>query len=164
MFKRFLLLKQLPLSPNFGRLVLRLVAFAPLFLKHGTEKLFTFGPTLQHFNDPQRIIDPLHIGTLPTLIIATIADGICSLLIIFGLATRWASMFLFCSLFVVWSFMDHFKTIGKGLNPGEPVLLYMAACLTLFFIGAGKYSIDALLENAREKKEAKQTHASIAQA
>src|SRR6516162_5295899 len=113
MFKRFLLLKQLPLSPNFGRLVLRLVAFAPLFLKHGTEKLFTFGPTLQHFNDPQRIIDPLHIGTLPTLIIATIADGICSLLIIFGLATRWASMFLFCNLFVVWSFMDYFKTIAK---------------------------------------------------
>jgi len=160
--ERMLLLKKVPLTPNFGRLLLRLIAFSPLFLKHGTEKLFTFGPTLQHFNDPQRIIDPLHIGTLPTLIIATIADGICSLLIIFGLATRWAAAFLFCNLLVVWVFMDHFKTIGKGLNPGEPVVLYMAACLTLFCVGAGKYSIDALIESARAKKESSQEQVNVA--
>jgi putative oxidoreductase len=151
-FKRLLLLEQVPLMPDLGRLVLRLMIFSPLFLKHGTEKLFSFGPTLQHFRDPQRVLDPLHMGVVPTLIIATFADGICSLLVIVGLGTRWAALFAFGNLFVVWALVDHFITIRKGLNPGEPVLLYMGGCLAVFFLGAGKFSLDALIEGARGKR------------
>jgi putative oxidoreductase len=151
-FKRLLLLRQVPLMPDLGRLVLRLMIFLPLFLKHGREELFSFGPTLQHFQDPQRVLDPLHIGVFPTLVIATVADGICSLLIILGFATRWAALFAFGNLLVVWTFVDHFITIRKGLNPGEPVLLYVGGCLAVFFLGAGKFSLDALIEGAGGKK------------
>jgi putative oxidoreductase len=154
MLARLILLQRLPLSPSFGRLVLRIVVFLTMFLRHGTEKLFSFSLTLQHFNDPHRVIDPLHIGTFPTLVIAAIADGICSLLIMLGLATRWAALFQTCSLFVVWSFVDHFETIHspQGIPRGEPVVLYMGACLALFFLGAGKFSIDGLIESAQENK------------
>ena len=164
MLKRLLLLKQVPTMPNFGLLLLRLVICMPLFLKHGTEKLFTFGPTLQHFQDPQRVLDPLHIGVFPTLVIAMIADGICSLLMMFGLATRWAALFAFGNLFVVWGIVDHFVTIKKGLNPGEPAFLYMGGCLAIFFLGAGKFSLDSLIEGAREKKEMERSSADLAQA
>lgn len=119
---------------------------------------------MQLFNNPQRVLDPLHIGVLPTLIIATIADGICSVLLIFGLATRWAALFAFGNLFVVWAFVDHFVTVREGLNPGEPVLLYMAPCLTLFLVGPGKFSLDRLIENSQEKTEAQQVHPTVARA
>ena len=159
MWQRLLALKQIPQAPNFGRLMLRVVSFVPLFLKHGTEKLFWFGTELQHFSAPGRTIDPLHIGTLPTLMIATFADGICSILIILGLATRWAAAFSFCSLFVVWSLWDHFRTltigIGAPILPGEAVLLYISADLAIFFLGPGKFSIDGLIERACEKRQAR---------
>ena len=161
MFKRILLLKHIPLNLDLGRLCLRLIAFVPMFLKHGTEKVFGFQAAIQHYQVGN--IDPLHIGLLPTLLIATFSDAICSLLMIFGLATRWAALFSFCNLFVVWVFIDHFVTVRRGLTAGEPVVLYMAACVTLFFIGAGKFSIDGLIERAPEK-EAQQGHASMAQA
>jgi putative oxidoreductase len=155
MLARLILLKRLPLSPNFGRLVLRIVVFLTMFLRHGTEKLFSFGLTLQHFNDPRRVIDPLHIGTFPTLVIAAISDGICSLLIMLGLATRWAALFQTCNLFVVWTLMDHFETIHstQGIPRGEPVVLYLGACIALIFLGAGEFSVDGLIENSQREKK-----------
>lgn len=64
MFKRQLLPKQFPNNPNLGRLALRVLVFLPLFMKHGTTKLFTFGQMAQDFPNP------LHIGSVPTLAIA----------------------------------------------------------------------------------------------
>ena len=88
--ERWLLLSQIRSSPNLGRLVLRIFVFLMLFWKHGSAMLFTFGAMSQSFPDP------LHIGPLPTLLIATVADGICSLLIVAGLFTRWAALYSFC--------------------------------------------------------------------
>jgi len=84
MLKRLLLLRQISPNLDLGHLMLRLIVFLPLFLKHGVEKLFTFGAMARWFPDP------LHIGAIPSLIFAMIADGICSLLIVVGLATRLA--------------------------------------------------------------------------
>ena len=147
MLERWLLLKKIPVSSSFGLLILRVSVYGILFLKHGAEKIFTFRQVLPHFKDP------IHIGPLPSLIIAMISDGICSLLVILGLGTRWAVAFQFCNLFVAWAFVDHFGLLQKGLQAGEPKLLYMACCLALFFAGAGRYSLDALIEKRSTAKK-----------
>ena len=156
MLKRILLLKQLPLNPNFARLCLRVVCFLTLFLKHGTEKIFTFGAMSAHFPDP------LHIGSVTSLTIAMIGDSICSLLIIIGLATRWAALISFLNIFVAWALVHHFALLGKGQDHGELIVLYLGACLMLFFGGAGKYSVDALIENSGAEEEKPSSHASMA--
>jgi len=113
-----------------------------LFLKHGTEKIFTFGAMSAHFPDP------LHVGAVPTLAFAMISDGICSLLIVIGLATRWAALISFVNIFLAWSLVHHFALKGPGNDHGEMIVLYLGACLMLFFGGAGKYSVDALIERS----------------
>jgi putative oxidoreductase len=142
--KRFLFLKQIPLSPNFARLALRVVFFGSLFVKHGAEKLFSFGAMQQTF--VAHNLDPLHIGAIPSLLIATMADGICSLLLVFGLFTRWAALFLFGNIFVAWALVHHFQFLGPNTDHGEMIVLYLGGCIALFFSGAGKFSLDALFD------------------
>jgi putative oxidoreductase len=142
MLKRILFLKQIPLCPDFGLLSLRVILYLPLFIKHGTEKLFTFGQMSQHFPDP------LGIGVIPSLLFAALADGICTLLLILGLFTRWASFILFVNVFVAWAFVHHFQLFGKGADHGELIVLYLGGCVALFFCGAGKYSLDRLLDRS----------------
>ena len=145
MFKRLLLLKQIPLSSNLCQLALRIIVFGTLFLNHGTEKLFTFNAMSQNF------ADPLHIGAIPSLAFATLSDGICTLLVLAGLATRWAALILFINLFVAWVFQHHFLFLGKGADHGELIVLYLGVSIALFFGGAGKFSIDALLDRPEKQ-------------
>ena len=145
MFKRLLLLKQIPLSSNLGQLALRIIVFGTLFLNHGTEKLFTFNAMSQNF------ADPLHIGAIPSLAFATLSDGICTLLVLAGLATRWAALIMFINLFVAFGF-HHFLFIGKSAVHGEVIVLYLGASIALFFGGAGKFSVDALLDRPEKMK------------
>lgn len=138
MLKR-LLFQPFPPRTDFGLLILRVVAFAPLFLKHGTEKLFRFQHMAQHFPNP------LHIGAAPSLTFALISDGICSALLILGLATRWAALITFVNIFVAWAFVHHFVLFGPQGDHGEVIVLYLAAAATLFFAGAGRFSLDRFI-------------------
>ena len=156
MLKRLLLMKQMPTNPNFARLCLRVVCFLTLFLKHGTEKIFTFGPMSQHF------ADPIHIGPVASLTFAMIGDSICSLLIIIGLATRWAALISFVNIFVAWALIHHFALLGKGNDHGELIVLYLGACLMLFFGGPGKYSVDALIDSSGSPEKESSSHANMA--
>lgn len=142
MVRRFLLFKAFALRPDCGLLALRLFAALPLFLKHGTEKLFRFSHMAQHFPDP------LHIGVLPSLIFATLSDGICTLLLMLGLATRWAALIIFINIGVALVFVHHFQVFGPQGDHGEMMILYLGAAFTLFFTGPGKYSIDAAIDKS----------------
>lgn len=139
MVRNLVLMRFVPLNVNSGLLALRLVGAAPLFLKHGLEKVLTFSAMADHFPDP------LHIGSVPSLVIAMLGDFVCSVLIILGLSTRWAALFAFLNVVVAWAFVHHFAFFGRLGEHGELMVLYLAVLLGLFFSGAGKYSVDALL-------------------
>jgi putative oxidoreductase len=142
MFKDLLLFKFFPAKTNCGLLILRLSAGLTLFFKHGSEKLVGFSQTAAHFPDP------LHIGVIPSLLFATLSDAICSLLLVLGLATRWAALIIFVNIFVGWSFVYHFAFAGVGhqVDIGQLIVLYLGAALVLFLAGPGKYSLDAWLD------------------
>jgi putative oxidoreductase len=128
-----------PASQDAGLLALRLFGVLPLFLKHGIEKVFTFPAMATHFPDP------LHIGPVPSLVFAMLSDSICSVLLMLGLATRWAALICLINISVAWALVHYFQFFGRGADHGEVMVVYMAIMLTLLLAGAGKYSVDARL-------------------
>jgi len=64
---------------------------------------------------------------------------LCSLLII-GLARRWAALIIGINTGVAFTLVHKMHLSGE--HNGELAWLYLAASLTLFFAGAGKFSID----------------------
>ena len=144
MLKRIFLLKALPLNVDAGLLVLRVIAAGSLLIKHGLEKTVGFGT--MYAQAQQWHMDPIGIGVLPTLLYAAFADGICTVLIILGLGTRWAALFSFINVGVAWAAVHHFEFFGRQADHGELIVLYLAVMLTLFLAGAGRYSVDGMLE------------------
>ena len=140
MFKKLLLFKAMPTRTDVGLLALRLLVGVSLFVHHGLEKLFGFSRMAAHFPNP------LHIGVVPSLLFATLSDGICSVLLVLGLATRWAAIVVFINLFVVFAFVHHFVFFGRAGGEGELLVLYLGAVIALFLAGPGKYSIDGQLK------------------
>jgi len=134
-----------PASQDAGLLALRVAGVLPLLLKHGLEKVFTFSAMAAHFPDP------LYIGRLHSLLFAMLSDAICTVLLILGLATRWAALVCLINLGVAWAFVHHFQFFGRGADHGEVMVVYMAIMLTLLLAGAGKYSMDALLRGDGRK-------------
>ena len=130
-------------SISAGLLVLRVVVAGSLLIKHGLEKVFRFHAMAQHFPDP------VHIGPVPSLVFAMIGDFVCSLLLIFGFATRWAALISFINIFVAWSLVHHFAFFGRPGEHGELMVLYLGALLTLMLTGPGRYSLDALRSKRR---------------
>ena len=125
--------------PDAGLLLLRLITAGSLLLKHGLEKVTSFSAMAQHFPDP------VHIGVVPSLVVAMTGDFICSLLVMLGLATRWAALFSLGNLFVAWAFVHHFAFFGRPGEHGELIVLYLGAFLTLALAGPGRFSLDARL-------------------
>ncbi len=125
-------------STDAGLLFLRVVAGTSLLLKHGLEKPEHFSAMAQHFPNP------LHIGPVPSLLFALISDFICSMLIVVGLGTRWASAVAFFNIFVAWAFVHHFLFFGRGADHGELIVLYLAAFGCLMLTGGGRFSMDAM--------------------
>jgi putative oxidoreductase len=142
MIGRILNAKFLPKgSADVQLLVLRVGIGLTLFLKHGWEKVSMLSFANPHF------ADPLHIGTTPSWIFATITDGICSLLIVLGVGTRWLSALCFFNIFVAWALMHHFTFFGKGQSTdhGELIVQYLVTFLVLLIGGGGRYSVDGVL-------------------
>ena len=140
LIKAFVTWRLIPPGVDAGLLILRLLAGAGLFLKHGWEKPTHFAAMAAHFPDP------IHLGPMPSLIVALVSDVICSVLTMVGLATRWAALFVVLNVGVAWSMVHHFGFFtGPDADHGELCFLYLAVFLALAFTGAGRYSVDALI-------------------
>jgi len=136
MFSRTLKLSSIPLNNDLGLLLLRVLVCLNLFIKHGWEKLFDFNGVVA------LVPDILHIGVPLTIALALIGDSICSVLIMLGLATRWACMYSFAVIFVAMIWKNHFLYLGHNGDHVELMLLYLSALLAIFIMGPGRYSLD----------------------
>jgi putative oxidoreductase len=132
--KNLFTLSFLPRSYNLALLVLRLWFGFSLFLKHGWEKITGFSQMIAHFPDP------IHIGPVPTFAFALFSDAICSLLLFFGLATRWAALIIAINTGVAFALVHGFRFFGQG--NGELPWLYFAAAFAVLIAGPGRFSFD----------------------
>jgi putative oxidoreductase len=148
---KFLSVKSHGLTTDLGLLALRVGAFVSLFIKHGIEKITPSSFSEMAPNFP----DPAHIGHIPSLLVATGSDAVCSILLVLGLCTRFAGSYVFVVLSTAWIFTHHFMFLGKGLEPkhGELIVLYITQSLTLALLGPGKFSLDWLLWNKKERSK-----------
>ena len=135
--KKLINLNFIPVNTDVALLVLRVWLGIGLFVKHGIEKFANFDQMQQHFPDP------VGIGPTAGLVFALIADGICSILIIFGLFTRLAALFAAINVFVAFTFLFKFS-LSKP--PGEMAYVYLGGLIVILRAGPGKYSIDQKLK------------------
>jgi putative oxidoreductase len=117
---------------SIGLLVLRAAALS-LFLKHGLEKLTGYSRMVQHFPDP------IHVGAHAGLAFALLSDGICSVLVTIGLATRPASAIIVFNLLVAFFFVHHAAYLTDGHV--ELVVVYIIVFAALLFTGPGRFSV-----------------------
>jgi putative oxidoreductase len=124
-------------SISFGLLLLRIAALS-LFLRHGWEKLSGYSTMVQHFPDP------IQVGAHAGLAFALLSDGICSVLVFIGLATRPAAAVIVTNLLVAFFLVHHAAYFSN--SHVELVALYIIIFATILFTGPGRFSIDGRLQ------------------
>ena len=132
--KNFLNLEFLPRNADLGLLLLRIGLGGLMIALHGWGKLK--GVFAGSFGMP----DVIGIGSVATTILAVFSEFICAALVVLGLWTRLASVFLLATMGVAFVAAHEMKLVGAG--NGEKPLLFFIGFLILFLAGAGKYSFD----------------------
>lgn len=119
---------------DLGLLLLRL-GMSGLMLTHGIPKLqkLVAGGEIQ-------FPDPIGIGATASLALAVFGEVVAPALLIVGFLTRWAAIPAAATMAVA-AFVVHWS---DPLGEKELALLYLVGFATLFFTGAGHYSIDGL--------------------
>lgn len=124
-----------PASPqnytDLGLLILR-IGVSLLLLTHGYDKFLTFLEGASDFPDP------LHVGARLSHALAVLGEVIAPILVMLGLLTRVAAAIEIIHFLVV-AFLMH---AHEPLSEKEHALLYLLPYATIFFAGAGRYSVD----------------------
>ncbi|MCS7018879.1 MAG: DoxX family protein [Cytophagales bacterium] len=126
---------------HLALLVLRL-GFGLLMLPHGWAKWQRVWAGETSFTDP------IGIGEYPSLLLATFAETLCACLVVLGALYRLALLPLIV-LTVVAAFVVH---AHDPLDVKEHALLYLFAYVPMWWLGAGKYSLDAWLFGLRKNR------------
>lgn len=120
------------LSKDYSLFFFRVLVSLTMINTHGMKKLLNFEDTIQH------IPDPMGIGGEISTVVAIIANIVAPLFVILGLGTRLATLPIL-SVTLMGFFIVH------GNDPWavrDVPLMYSLAYLLIFFMGAGKYSLD----------------------
>jgi putative oxidoreductase len=123
---------------DIALLLLRLVFGGLMIANHGWPKLLRLTG-----EEPIKFADPLGIGVVPSLVLATGAEVLCALLLMLGFFTRLSLIPLMFTMIVAAFVVNAGEPLGKI----EMALLYLFAYLALFIAGPGWYSIDARWRN-----------------
>jgi putative oxidoreductase len=142
-WKDILNLRFIPSSKDSALLVMRIGFGLSLFLKHGLEKLTGYSRMVVHFPDP------IGIGPHASLAFALLSDGICSVLVILGLGTRWATLVIAVNLAVVFTLVHHMAFFSQGHV--ELVFAYFVGFLSILIAGPGRFSLDHLLTRGSQQ-------------
>jgi putative oxidoreductase len=128
-------------SPWTGRVlsILRIVA-GLIFITEGTMKLFNYPPApVPGF--------PAHFPS--EMAVAGVIETIGGVAILLGLFTRLVAFVLAGEMAVAY-FQQHFpQSFFPTVNGGIPAILYCFLYLYLVFAGAGPWSIDAMIAQAK---------------
>ena len=127
---------------NFALLILR-VAFGAFMMVHGYGKLqgVMAGGEIQ-------FMDPFGLGQATSMYLTIFAEFFCSILLVFGFATRLATIPLIITMLVA-------VLIAHGQDPFEKkemALHYLVVYLFLLITGPGKYSIDYFISRNFSKR------------
>lgn len=133
--KKFISLSFLPASADLGLLVLRVWLGLTMFLNHGLAKFQNFGSTVAMFQEKMGIPSVFGAG-------AVIAESLCAILLVIGLATRLSAAFLATTMAVAF-FKVHQMSLAQGPGSGELAFIYLAGFVALFLTGPGKLSVDS---------------------
>ncbi|MEM9236656.1 MAG: DoxX family protein [Verrucomicrobiota bacterium] len=135
-----------------GALVLRVGFGLMMLIGHGWPKIGIFEKAKDSWPVPG--IWPLSLMSPPVSMAMTIAAEVgCAALLVLGLITRPAAFILGFAM-VVGAFQVHANDpffMGEGASK-EPAILYLIPCLALIVMGAGKWSVDALIYKERKKR------------
>ncbi len=121
-----------PRSTDLALLFLRVSLGLSMLLLHGWGKL-------GYLNNSAEFPDPLGVGKYLTLILAILAEIVCSVLLIGGILTRFAAAVLLLTMGIAF-FRVH---QGDFSQPGaELAALYGIGFATLLISGGGRFSAD----------------------
>lgn len=137
--KRIFSTSKSPVAVDFCLLFLRVFGGA-FMITHGLpkmEKLMAGGEI--------SFYDPFGFGDTFALTLAVFAEVICASLLIIGLLTRPAAIFLIITMAVA-AFMAH---AGDPFGKKEMSLLYLLIYVTVLVTGAGRFSIDYLISGKK---------------
>lgn len=113
------------------------VGIAALMLTHGIPKLM-----MLLSGAPVQFPPVLGLSAEISLALAVFAEVFCSVLLIAGFATRFATLPLIITMLVA-VFAIH---IADPIAQIEPALQYLLVYVVLLFTGAGKFSVDHLIK------------------
>lgn len=131
-------IKESGASLDFGLLLIRVVFALLLFYGHGLEKLgVVFGGHDIQFGDP------IGLGMTTSFYLAAFAEGICTLFLILGLFSRYATIILTINFLVILYY--HISLAGDHFAILESRFMYAAVFAGLIFTGPGGFSLDAVL-------------------
>jgi len=117
---------------NLGLLLVRLLA-GGMMLTHGLPKISRF------FGEgPVKFADPFGLGPEVSLGLAIFAEVGCSILVMIGFKTRWATVPLMITMLVAVFYAHANDPFGRK----EPALLSFTLFLSLLISGGGRYSVD----------------------
>lgn len=134
MLKKFLRPASLPISADWGVLILR-VGVSLCMMTHGLPKLNKL------LNGNYGFADTVGIGEGPSLFLAVAAEVLCSILLILGLASRLVLIPLIFTMCVA-LFIIH---AADPFDVREHPILFLVPYITLFLTGPGRFSLDKKL-------------------
>ena len=117
-------------------LLIRITVGTLMLYSHGWGKLMKF-----FSDDPIGFADPIGIGMHTSLVLTVFAEVFCSILLILGLGTRMATIPLMITMLVA-IFVVH---LDDPFGKKEFAILYLVPYIVIFLMGAGRYSLDALI-------------------
>jgi putative oxidoreductase len=123
-------------------LLLSRIAVGALMLSHGIPKFQSLLAGNIQF------ADPFGIGAAPSLALTVFAEAGCAILLILGLATRFAAIPLIITMLVA-TFYAH------GADPfkkKELALIYLLLFTGFLILGPGKFSVDNLIGGKGRKR------------
>lgn len=122
---------------NIALLFLR-IASAGTMLIHGIPKVGKlFDGSASSF------LNPIGIGSTPTLVLCVIAEVICPVLLIAGVLTRPAALILVLNMCAALIF--HYQTNSPFVGGAEIAFLYLVMYLTILIAGGGEYTVSKLI-------------------